>query len=223
MVRTGMLTRERRGREIHFSLTRAGIELLDEAADRVRGPHPFDLHGAGWTLVTFSISEEQRALRHRLRSTLTWEGFAPIRDGLWLAPGEIDLATPLSHLSETLPDGSIVAFHAREVEAFPIAASVRQAWDIDYIRSVHAAFIETWSDPSTVTEPVSALAARTMLVADWLALLRADPGLPPVYMDDEWPSSTSVAVYRRLREGLAEEAHAEFAAINAGKAVAVPS
>jgi phenylacetic acid degradation operon negative regulatory protein len=54
-----------------------------------------------------------------------------------------------------------------------------------------------------------------MLVADWLALLRADPGLPPVYMGPEWPASTSLAIYQRLRADLEDAARAEFAALNA--------
>ena len=42
-----------------------------------------------------------------------------------------------------------------------------------------------------------------MLVADWLALLRADPRLPAEFMDAEWPATRSVQTYRRIREKLA--------------------
>ena len=99
--------------------------MLREATYRVRGPRPFDPQGSGWTLVTFSIPEGQRTLRHRLRSTLTWEGFAPIRDGLWLAPGEVDLAGSLEPLRQDLPPNTVIAFHARELAGFPIGESVR--------------------------------------------------------------------------------------------------
>ena len=89
--------------------------MLREATERVRGPHPFEPHGTGWTLVTFSVPENQRTLRHRLRSALTWEGFAPLRDGLWLAPGEVDLAVCARAASADLPPGAVTAFHAREL------------------------------------------------------------------------------------------------------------
>jgi phenylacetic acid degradation operon negative regulatory protein len=213
LVHSEILARSRNGREIQFALTEHGMAVLREATHRVRGPHPFDPQGEGWTLVTFSIPEGQRTLRHRLRSTLTWEGFAPIRDGLWLAPGEVDLVGSLEPLRQDLPPNTVVAFHARELAGFPIGESVRTAWDIEAIRREHLAFIETWGEPAAAELTVSALTARTMLVADWLALLRADPRLPRDFMDAQWPAERSAEVYRRMHERLAEDSAAEFAAL----------
>lgn len=210
LVSSGVLNRERHGRQLRFSLTPEGSTMLTEANDRVHGPQPFHPNGEGWTLVTFTLPEELRTLRNRLRSTLTWEGFAPLRDGLWLAPGRPSLADAIEPLRADLPDGAVVAFHAHGLEGFPIASSVRTAWDIDRIREAHHTFIATWSAPTTVEDAASALVARTMLVADWLELLRADPRLPPEFMDDEWPAPTSFAVYRRCRAELAGPSEAEF-------------
>ncbi|MEV1155225.1 PaaX family transcriptional regulator C-terminal domain-containing protein [Micromonospora chokoriensis] len=213
LVHSGILARSRSGRETLFSLTEHGVAVLREAKDRVRGPRPFDPQGSGWTLVTFSIPEGQRMLRHRLRSTLTWEGFAPIRDGLWLAPGEVDLAGSLEPLRQDLAPNTVVAFHARELAGFPIGESVRAAWDIEAIRRAHLAFIEVWGDPSAAAMASSALTVRTMLVADWLALLRADPRLPAEFMDAEWPATRSVETYRRMHQKLAAASTAEFATL----------
>jgi phenylacetic acid degradation operon negative regulatory protein len=213
MVQRGLLTRERRGREIVFSLTDEGSALLREATERVRGPHPFEPHGTGWTLVTFTVPEDQRTLRHRLRSALTWEGFAPLRDGLWLAPGEVDLAAALEPLRGDLPAGAITAFHARELPGYAMADNVRSAWDIAKIRDEHVAFIETWSDASSAAEAGSPLSARAMLVADWLALLGVDPRLPRAFMDDDWPADRSYEVYWAARNALDEASTAQFAAL----------
>ena len=220
LVHSGILDRSRSGREIQFSLTEHGVAVLREATYRVRGPRPFDPQGEGWTLVTFSIPEGQRTLRHRLRSTLTWEGFAPIRDGLWLAPGEVDLAGSLEPMQEDLPPNAVVAFHARELPGFPIGDSVRAAWDIEAIRREHLAFIETWDDPAAAGTAPSALTVRTMLVADWLALLRADPRLPREFMDAQWPAARSSEVYRRMHRTLADASAAEFAALVTNPAAA---
>jgi len=214
LVRGGVLSRERHGRHLEFSLTPAGRTLLSEATDRVRGPSPFHPNGDGWTLVTFSLPEELRTLRGRLRSTLTWHGFAPLRDGLWLASGRPALATAIEPLSADLPTGAVMAFHAEELDGFPIAASVQDAWDIDGIRAAHRAFIETWRDAAS-SPWASAMVMRTMLVADWLELLRADPRLPPEFMDDQWPAPESFALYRRLRAELSPQSEAEFAALTA--------
>ncbi|MET8040590.1 PaaX family transcriptional regulator C-terminal domain-containing protein [Micromonospora sp. NPDC005215] len=220
LVQSGILARSRSGRETLFSLTEHGVAVLREATYRVRGPRPFDPQGSGWTLVTFSIPEGQRMLRHRLRSTLTWEGFAPIRDGLWLAPGEVDLAGSLEPLRQDLAPNAVVAFHARELAGFPIGDSVRAAWDIEAIRREHLAFIDVWDDPAATAMAPSALTVRTMLVADWLALLRADPRLPAEFMDAEWPASRSAETYRRMHEKLAEASTAEFAELVAARPAA---
>ena len=162
-----------------------------------------------WTFVTFSLPEDLRSLRSRLRSTLTWEGFAPLRDGLWVAPGEIDLSAALEDMRADLPEGTILAFHGRELPEFPMAASARSAWDIEAIRAEHLAFLDAWS--TGAEDSPRALVARAMLVADWLALLRADPGLPRELLDDDWPADRSLRVYRALRAQTAEPAAREFA------------
>lgn len=219
LVQSSFLTRERRGREILFSLTQHGAAVLREATDRVRGLHPFEPNGKGWTLVTFSIPEDQRRLRHQLRSTLTWEGFAPIRDGLWLAPGEVDLDASLAPLREDLPSGTIAAFRASELPGFSIAESVRSAWDISAIRAQHESFIDTWASDTDMlsdagsTDDQAALTRRVILVADWLALLRADPRLPEEFLDAHWPAAQSFALYRRWRDELDAAASAGFAAL----------
>jgi phenylacetic acid degradation operon negative regulatory protein len=213
LVQRGLLDREKRGREILFSLTDEGGAVLREATERVRGPHPFEPHGTGWTLVTFTVPEDQRTLRHRLRSALTWEGFAPLRDGLWLAPGEVDLAAALEPLRSDLPAAAITAFHARELPGYAMADNVRAAWDIGTIRAEHLAFIETWSDPATAAEAGSPLSARAMLVADWLALLAADPRLPRAFMDEDWPADRSFEVYWAARTALDAASTAQFTAL----------
>ena len=211
MEQRGLITRKRRGREVVFSPTPTGVTVLREATERVRDPHPFHAPMGSWTLVTFSLPEELRGLRSRLRSTLTWEGFAPLRDGLWVAPGEVDLGAALEAMRADLPAGSILAFQGRELPGFSMADSVRSAWDVEAIRAEHLAFIDTWS---TLTEETSsALVTRTMLVADWLALLRADPRLPSELLDDEWPADRSLALYRELRAQTTEPAMQEFAAL----------
>ena len=212
-VKRGLLERHKRGREIFFSLTDHGGAVLREATERVRGPHPFAPHGTGWTLVTFTVPEDQRTLRHRLRSALSWEGFAPLRDGLWLAPGEVDLAAALEPLRADLPVAAITAFHARELPGYAMADNVRGAWDIARIRDEHLSFIATWSDPTTVADAGSPLAARAMLVADWLALLGADPRLPRAFMDDDWPADRSFAVYWDAREMLSRASDEQFRAL----------
>ncbi len=210
MAHRGMLSRVRKGRGIGYALTDSGVEVLREAGVRVNRPRPFDAQGKGWTLVTFSVPEGQRDLRHRLRATLTWAGFAPLRDGLWVAPGNIDLGAALHPLQNELPRGSLTAFLAHEQDGFEMGESVGAAWELDSIRDLHLDFAREWAEPALPDGPTPALTARTALVADWLALLRADPGLPREYLGDSWPADDSTAIFRARRKELATPSAREF-------------
>lgn len=212
MAHRSMLTRVRTGRAIAYGLTDDGAEVLREAGVRVNRPRPFDPQGSGWTLVTFSVPEGQRQLRHRLRATLTWAGFAPLRDGLWVAPGEVDLSSALHPLERELPDGVLTGFLAREASGFEMGANVESAWQLDDIRAAHLAFAHDWAARPDAQGSTPALTARTSLVADWLALLRTDPGLPSGYLGADWPSDASTAIYRARRSELTDASESEFTA-----------
>ncbi|WP_307217382.1 PaaX family transcriptional regulator C-terminal domain-containing protein [Microbacterium sp. SORGH_AS_0888] len=199
MALRGLLTRGRAGREVEYGLTEHARNVLREAAERVHSPFPFDPVGKGWTLVTFTVPEGQRSLRHRLRAALTWEGFAPLRDGLWIAPGEVDLIAALGPLREELPESCVTAFRARDLPDFPVAPSVAGAWDLEAIRAGHERFLAVWDGADAVPASVPPLSALTMLVADWLALLRADPRLPAAFLGPGWPAPRSTAAYRAGR------------------------
>jgi phenylacetic acid degradation operon negative regulatory protein len=211
MVHSGMLERTRLGREIGFELTPHGSEVLREASGRVNGPAPFEPQGDGWTLVSFTVPEHRRTLRHRLRAALTWSGFAVLRDGMWIAPGAVDLASALDAIIPDLGPGAVNAFTASELAGFPMDQAVRVAWDVERIRDAHHEFIAHWGREDAASD-LPPLTARTLLVADWLALLRVDPRLPRQYMGADWPADRSYELFTRRHREFAFPAVREFAA-----------
>lgn len=204
----GLLAKVRSGREVAYGLAPAGESVLREARGRVLAHEPFAPVGTGWTLVTFSVPESQRDARHRVRATLTWSGFGLLRDGLWIAPGEVDVASALRPLDGDLADVELSAFRAYEIEGFSATRAVRSAWRLDEIAARHREFLETWADVEGSPDP---LRDMTALGADWLALLRADPRLPAEHLSADWPSGRSAATFRRLRETFVGAARAALA------------
>ncbi len=211
MADRGILMSVRKGRGIAYGLSQAGIDVLHEAAGRVNRDNPFVPQGDGWTLVTFSVPEGQRTLRHRLRASLTWAGFAPLRDGLWLAPGLVDLTKALQPLKPELPYGALTAFHAHAIDGFEMDSGVGAAWDLEGIRAHHEAFADVWREPPEPVGATPALTCRTALVADWLALLRADPGLPPAFVGPGWPADESAEIFRMRRNEFIPDSERELA------------
>lgn len=194
MTRRGLLTRVREGRTARFSLTPWAEELLREAKPRVDSPAPFTHPDGQWTLLSYSMPESRRDLRHQIRARLVWAGFGGLRDGLWIAPGRVDIAAvfqgpEFAELAE-LADG----FYSVPVEGTDVARLLHRAWDVDAIRAEHESFIATWKPDRAVSgRPLSRL---TLLGADWLQLLRTDPGLPAEHLPDDWPAAASTALYR---------------------------
>lgn len=210
MSRRGLLEKVRAGREVAYGLAPAGESVLREARGRVLADEPFAPVGTGWTLVTFSVPESQRDARHRVRAALTWAGFGLLRDGLWIAPGEVDVASALGPLDGDLAGVELSAFRAYEIEGFSATRAVRSAWRLDEIRAHHLQFLEAWADVGGSAYP---LRDMTALGADWLALLRADPRLPAEHLSADWPSGRSAATFRRLREEFVGAARADLAGL----------
>jgi DNA-binding transcriptional regulator PaaX len=206
MTRKGLLARTREGRTARFSLTPRAGDLLREARRRVDSPAPFTHPGGEWTLLSYSMPESRRDLRHQIRARLLWAGFGGLRDGLWIAPGRVDIAAifagpEFAGLAE-LAD----AFHSVPAEGTDVPRLLRRAWDVEAIRAEHDAFLATWTpDRERHGRPLTRL---TLLGADWLQLLRTDPGLPAEHLPEDWPAAASAALHRE-RSGALEPAATE--------------
>lgn len=199
MTQRGLLARGQVGRTAEYALTPLIEDVLRQARERVSSPAPFEHPDGEWTLLTYSVPESRRDLRHRVRSRLTWAGFGGLRDGLWIAPGTVDVAAVLGRPDLAEVAGLADAFAARVLPGTDVDRLVHRAWDVPAVRAAHRRFIETWSRPPRVS---GSLAQLTLLGTDWLSLLRTDPGLPAGPRGDDWPAASSTAVYRRTFDAL---------------------
>ena len=87
LTRNGLLVTSKSGRRTFSRLSSRAAAILDDGARRIfsfgAANQPWD---GLWSLVAFSIPEDNRAARDALRKQLRWLGFAPLYDGLWLSP-----------------------------------------------------------------------------------------------------------------------------------------
>ncbi|MEI4278352.1 PaaX family transcriptional regulator C-terminal domain-containing protein [Klenkia terrae] len=205
MVQRGLLARGQVGRTAEYSLTPRIEAVLRRADRRVSSPTPFEHPPGEWTLLSYSVPETQRVLRHRVRGALAWAGFGGLRDGLWIAPGTVDVAAVLGDRGLAEATGLADAFGARPLPGTDVDGMVRRAWDVPAVRAAHLRFTETWGGPPPVA---GSMAQLTLLGADWLDLLQADPGLPAQNLGPDWPAAASAATYRRARTALEPAARA---------------
>jgi phenylacetic acid degradation operon negative regulatory protein len=192
LTRNGLLVTLRSGRRTFVQLSSRAADVLDDGARRI---FSFGASGAPWdglwSLVAFSIPEQNRAARDELRKALRWLGFAPLYDGLWVAPrdhaGEV-----MARLKE-LGISTATAFRATAVPGGGVASDIpARAWDLAGLRRRYEEFIafaQLLRDQTAAGEisPMDALVARTRMMNEWRAFPAMDPDLPDELLPAAWP------------------------------------
>ncbi|NUR58287.1 MAG: PaaX family transcriptional regulator [Catenulispora sp.] len=202
MVGRGLLERHRQGRKMYFALTPRAVSVLQDGHDRVwrRGATNLDWDGQ-WTLVGFSLPEAWRRERHDLRSRLTWGGFGPLQNGLWVAPGSVDAAALLDDLGL---DAHLRVFRGTALKPTEVSTIVETAFDTAAIAAEYHAFVQRWSQPGAGSP--DPLGSQLLLHTDWLEMVRRDPHLPAEHLPADWPAIRAEELFHALareREGAA--------------------
>jgi phenylacetic acid degradation operon negative regulatory protein len=158
--------------------------------------------GDPWCLLSFSIPEAQRDVRHQLRKRLGWIGCGTVATGLWICPAL--LADEVEEIITDLRlDGHATLFIAGTPRiAGTLADAARRWWDLDHLAALHRAFLASQSDlPATTLGrdlPRASFARFIRALDQWRILPYLDPGLPPSALPDAWPGFASVALFERI-------------------------
>jgi phenylacetic acid degradation operon negative regulatory protein len=195
LTRNGLLVTSKIGRRTFVRLSERAAEILDEGARHIfsfgRETQPWD---GMWSLVAFSIPEQNRAARDALRKQLRWLGFAPLYDGLWVAPRD-QASEVVGQLSE-LGISTATAFRATTVPGIGPDGFPQRAWDLDHLHGRYqgfTAYAEELRDRAIGgrISPVEALVARTRVMDEWRAFPGLDPDLPGELLPDAWPRAAA--------------------------------
>ena len=159
-----------------------------------------------WLVVAFSVPEEQRDLRHLLRSRLRWQGFAPLYDGVWVAPGRDEAA-----VSAMMADVGVRTVTLLRATALAPGLSgpghPLSAWNLDELCDTYERFISRFSpvlDRVRVGQVTAseALIARTELMDTWRRFPSLDPELPASVLPASWPRGRSRDIFMQVYDGL---------------------
>ncbi|MFG2129526.1 PaaX family transcriptional regulator C-terminal domain-containing protein [Streptomyces sp. NPDC048751] len=210
MVKRGLLERHRRGRKTYFGPTERATRVLQDGHDRIwhTGAVNRDWDGT-WTLVGFSLPEAWRSERHDLRSRLVWGGFGPLQNGLWVAPGTVDVPEVVAGLGL---DSYLRVFQgAAAVGPTDARTVLHSAFDVESIAKGYEAFLTRWSTDAPQAGGTSALVRQLLLHADWLELVRQDPHLPAEHLPEGWPAAAAEERFHDLAHRCEEPARQEAA------------
>lgn len=211
LAKRGMLEMERVGRLTRYRMTADGRQDVGEQGGAIRdfAAAPRDWDGR-WTVAAFSVPEDQRQLRHHLRSYLRWLGFASLFDGLWVAPRG-SLAT-LEQVFRTVGVDQFAVFRTSDD---PCGREPLTAWDLTGVEAAYRDFLAEHRPLLAELgeggmSPTRALVVRTRVFEAWRTFPALDPDLPQAWLPDGWPREEARRLFVALYNGTAAPATARF-------------
>jgi phenylacetic acid degradation operon negative regulatory protein len=214
----GLLSSQRHGRRTAWVLTDHGTDLLAEGTTRIYGfmrqPHAWD---GRWLVLSVSIPESQRKLRHRLRTQLTWLGLGSPTSGLWISPDTThadEVNRVVQELDLVSQSFAWVGPTARIGEERHL---VEAAWDLADVEKRYLAFLDEFEGRRT-TSPKDAFVAQVELVQAWRRFPFLDPDLPRELLDHDWPGPRAATVFHERHAQWHRSAQHEWEQLQAAAA-----
>jgi phenylacetic acid degradation operon negative regulatory protein len=159
-----------------------------------------------WTMVAFTVPEDQRRLRPMLRGRLQSLGFAPLYDGLWVSPHAPDKEP--RHRPGDRPCQVVHGDPGDRNWTTPSACGCRR-----HGTSPSSATRTTSSSgrsgrccdaSSTVRSvPPRRSVSRTRATYRWFVFAVTDPDLPQTLLPNRWPRAAAHDLFVALVDGLA--------------------
>ncbi|WP_345624594.1 PaaX family transcriptional regulator [Streptomyces ziwulingensis] len=202
MVARGLLRRQREGRRMYFGLTEHSAAILQDGERRIWQTGAVNRHWDGtWTLLGFSLPDSQQRRRHDLRSKLNWTGFGPLFNGLWIAPGEVDVSDLVAELGVA---AHVKVFRAHADDGTDVGSMIEETWNLSGLAARYETFVRRWARWETSLPDVDdALALRLLMQTEWLRIIRHDPRLPVRHLPDDWPADVAERTFRTVYDRLA--------------------
>ena len=214
LKKKGILESQRLGRRTFYWMANAGMRQLNIGGFRFSLPSEKAWDGK-WTIVVYSIPEEQRDLRDALRSSLKWWGFGSLAPGTWIST-RILLPEIESDLRELGVWEYVSVFKSEYTGPQDPAAIVTKAFpELDTLETGYRDYI---TKTKAVLQNLDAgllsdgecFATRMHNLWEIYAVAKDDPILPPALLPENWPRFEAVELSAQVRHVLSEPAERFF-------------
>jgi phenylacetic acid degradation operon negative regulatory protein len=214
MARKGWLRSRREGRHSFYTITPKARTLLTEGTERIYQPRQDPWDGR-WHILTYSIPEDQRNLRHRLRQRLTWLGFGRLGPATWISPR--NLQQEITAVAEAMGISGQVDFFVGEYLGFSQARElVDRCWDMEQLNRAYLDFIGRYRPAwrqfvnqanDGEVNPCHIFIRRFLLVHEYRSFPYVDPNLPPELLPNDWLGNEAIHLFQTYAALLAPKAN----------------
>ncbi|ALE73368.1 PaaX family transcriptional regulator [Pseudonocardia sp. EC080610-09] len=209
-----LLTVSRHGRTTAYGIPPRTSDVIVDRTHRMLtfGASAPEWDGC-WTVVAFSVPEQEREVRTALRSRLRVLGLAALYDGLWVSPR--DLAGPARDLVAELGVARATVLRATEVPGGPSGGGPAAAFDLDGLAADYRGFVRTYEPlredlAAGRIGPADALRIRTELRVAWRAFPERDPDLPAEMLPPGWLRTDAQRLFLEVYDRLGPLAEHRF-------------
>jgi phenylacetic acid degradation operon negative regulatory protein len=192
----GWISATRSGRRVSWQLTGPGRSLLTEGAERI---YTFAAAGAGWDgrwlVLTVTVPESQRDLRHQVRTRLSWAGFGSPMPGMWVSPHAAREAEAKQILQDLGLAEAAFSFTGQFGGIGSSKNLVEQAWNLTEVARGYRDFLTEFAGARPAPGEASLL-LQVRLVHEWRRFPFLDPQLPAELLPPSWIGRRAAAVFR---------------------------
>jgi phenylacetic acid degradation operon negative regulatory protein len=194
-AKSGLIAAKRDGRRVQWSITESGRRILDDGADRLfRKPGAEPQWDGEWLLLTLTVPESRRQLRHHLQKRLTWAGLGSPVPGQWISPHPERLPAVEGIVRDLGLEVHAQSFVGRHTGIGSEADLISEAWDLDALALSYRRFIDRFTDVGQLDDR-GALVERIELVQEWRGFPALDPDLPAQHLPADWPRRDAAEVF----------------------------
>lgn len=210
----GWIAADRVGRRARWQLTQPARELLADGAARIyafgQDSEPWD---GRWLVLTVTVPETRRELRHQLRTRLTWAGFGSPAPGVWVSPHPAREGAAKQVVEQLGLDAAAFSFTGPYAGIGSPRTLVDQAWHLGDLAARYTDFVEEFAGLRPAPgDPL--LFAQVRLVHEWRRFPMLDPELPAELLPPDWIGTRAASLFAERHDAWRAPARLHWSALS---------
>ncbi len=148
-----------------------------------------------WRILSYEIPEKKREMRDRLRREVSGWGLGPWHRSFWITPHPI-IPHLQSLISNKEEEKYVQAFESDHVVGNQDVL-IEKVWGTKDLAAEYKKLFKKWHDILSTDQ--DKVAKMMKVTAEYVNILRKDPGLPKQLVGESWIGFESFSIFKEIR------------------------
>jgi len=162
----------------------------------------------------YNFSEDNKALRNKIRRELKWLGFGALASSTWVSPNPLeDVVNEM--IEKYWKDGGkvylFIAYFPQDPQII-----IRKCWNLSEIELKYKEFISKWIGLLNKIDkllPAEAFVNKITILHEYRKFLHIDPGLPEELLPSDWIGYEAYKLFKNIYDSLTPLANKYFESV----------